>query len=261
MTLGAAVDREEVSMTEAGPPSAARQPVAPVFSPAEVAELPDPVRRHLTAAIAPGTPLARSACLRMRGRIKIGAWLPFRAREVLSPHDRLLWTARVAGVVTGSDRYVDGAGRSEWALAGRWPLAHAEGPDVARSAAGRAGAEAIWVPTALLPRFGVRWSAAGPDRAVSTLTVDGPDGGVAVVTRYRLDDDGRIRTFVFARWGDPDATGTWGWHPFGGEVTAHRTFDGVTVPAVGRVGWFFGTDRWPGTVSFRFRLTAVHLTA
>ena len=226
-----------------------------VFSPDRLAGLPEPARRFLTGAVAPGTPPARAACLRMSGRIKVGIWLPSRAREVIGPHDGFVWTARAAGLISGSDRYVDGAGRSDWALAGRWPLAHADGPDVTRSAAGRTGAEAIWVPTALLPRFGVRWTADGLDGAVSALRV----GGVDVVTRYRFDGDGRIATFAFDRWGDPDATGTWGWHPFGGEVTAHRTFDGVTVPSAGRVGWFFGTDRWPASASFHFRITALRL--
>jgi hypothetical protein len=82
-----------------------------VFSEAELEGLPDPVRRYLGAAIAPGTPLATSAWLRMRGQIKVGRWLPFRARETLDPHHGFTWTARAA--------------------------------------------EAIWVPTALLPRFGV----------------------------------------------------------------------------------------------------------
>jgi hypothetical protein len=228
---------------------------AGTFTEAELDGLPDLVRRHLTAAITPGTPLARSAHLRMRGRIRIGRWLPFRAREVLSPHDGFVWAARAAGVVTGSDRYVDGAGRSDWALGGLLPVAHAAGPDVTRSAAGRAGAEAIWVPTALLPRYGVRWSVPGPSCAVSSLDV----GDVTVETQYELDAGGRIRSFVFDRWGDPDGTGTWAWRPFGGEVTAYRTFDGVSIPAAGRLGWFFGTDRWPGTASFRYRLTNLRL--
>ena len=49
------------------------------FSNSELDGLPEPVRRHLTQAIAPGTPLATSAWLRMRGHIKVGRWLPFRA--------------------------------------------------------------------------------------------------------------------------------------------------------------------------------------
>jgi hypothetical protein len=228
-----------------------------VFSHAELRGLPPTVQQHLAGAIATGTRLAPAAYLLMRGRIKIGAWLPFRAREVLSPHVGLVWSARAAGIISGSDRYIDRAGRSDWTLAGLRTLAHAEGPDVTRSAAGRVGAEALWVPTALLPRFGVRWTAPDRGRATSSLTVD----GVEVSTHYRLDDGGRIISFVFDRWGDPDNTGTWGWHPFGGEVLGYRTFGGLTIPAAGRVGWFFETDRWPTTASFHYRITQLHLVA
>src|SRR6266487_1041588 len=74
------------------------------FTGAELEGLPEPARRHLAAAIAPGTPLAVSARLRMRGSIKVGRWLPFRARQVLSPHHGFVWAARAAGVIVGSDR-------------------------------------------------------------------------------------------------------------------------------------------------------------
>jgi hypothetical protein len=83
------------------------QPPAPArFGAAELDGLPEPVRRHLTQAIAPGTPLATAARLRMRGRIKVGRWLPFRAHQVLNPHHGLVWTARAAGVIVGSDSRV-----------------------------------------------------------------------------------------------------------------------------------------------------------
>jgi hypothetical protein len=209
------------------------------FGDAEVDGLPAPARRHLAQAIAPGTPLATSARLRMRGRIRVGRWLPFRARQVLNPHHGFVWAARAAGVVAGSDRYVDGAGGMDWKLAGVVTVAHAEGPDLSRSAAGRAAGEAIWVPTALLPRFGVRWSADGADEVGASWRI----GDVPIELRYRLDRDGRIVSFSFDRWGDPDGSGAFAWHPFGGEVTGYRTFDGVSVPSAGRVGWFIGTDR------------------
>jgi hypothetical protein len=102
--------------------------------------------------------LAASARLRMRGHIKVGRWLPFRAHQILTPHLGFVWAAQAAGIIAGSDRYVDGNGGLDWKLLSLLTVAHAEGPDVARSAAGRSGAEAIWLPTALLPRFGGRWS-------------------------------------------------------------------------------------------------------
>jgi hypothetical protein len=63
-----------------------------VFSSAELEGLPEPVRRYPRTAIVPGTPLAVCARLR-RGRIKVGRWLPFSAREVLNPHEGFIWSA------------------------------------------------------------------------------------------------------------------------------------------------------------------------
>jgi hypothetical protein len=214
------------------------------FGPAELDGLPEPVRRHLIQAIAPGTPLHRSARLAMRGQIKVGRWLPFRARQVLSPGHGFVWTARAAGIIAGTDRYLDGAGAMRWRLAGLITVAAGDGPDVSRSAAGRAGAEGIWLPTALLPRFGVRWSAAGDDRVTAAFTA----GETPVTLELRLDADGRIVALAFDRWGDPGGTGSFGWHRFGGQITGWAGFAGLTVPAQGRLGW-------DGDESFRYRLT------
>jgi hypothetical protein len=226
------------------------------FTSAELVGVPEPARRHLAQAIAPGTPLALSARLRMRGSIRLGRWLPFRARQVLAPHQGFVWVARAAGVIARADRYADGVGAMDWRLAGLVSVAHGEGPEVSRSAAGRAGAEALWVPTALLPRFGVRWSASDPGQVSARYQL----GETPLEVRYRLDQHGRVVSLVVDRWGDPDGSGAWAWHPFGGQVTGYRTFDGVTVPSAGRVGWFFGTDRWPAGEFFRYQLTDLHLT-
>jgi hypothetical protein len=85
------------------------------------------------------------------------------------------------------------------------PVTQAEGPDVARSAVGRAAGEAMWLPTALLPRFGVEWEAADDRHVMARFALD----GVAVDLQYELEDD-RIRSVVFDRWGDPDAAGPGG---------------------------------------------------
>jgi hypothetical protein len=221
------------------------------FSEAELQGLPEPVRRHLARAIAPGTSLATSARLRMRGHIKVGRWLPFRAHQVLNPHHGFVWAARAAGVIAGSDHYIDGDAGTDWKLAGLVTVAHADGTDVARSAAGRVGAEAIWLPTALLPRFGVRWLAAADNQ----VTVRHQVGETPVEVTYQLEADGRIRSLVFDRWGDPENSGAFAWHRFGGELTGYRSFQGLTIPSEGRLGWFYGEDRWPAGEFFRYRLT------
>jgi hypothetical protein len=229
------------------------EPPLPQFTDAEMEGLQPPVRRHLTHAIAAGTPLSPCARLSMRGTIKLGRWLPFRARQVLHPHKGFIWTARVAGVIAGSDQYLHGTGGMDWKLAGLLRVAHAEGPDVSRSTAGRGGAEAIWLPTAMLPRHGVRWTAHDDTHITAHHQLD----ETPLDVHHTLGPDGSIQSLVFDRWGDPDKAGRWDWHPFGGEITAQHTFAGLTIPSSGRMGWHYGTDRWPAGEFFRFKITAL----
>ena len=227
--------------------------VPEMFSDDEVRGLPEPVRRYLTAAIAPGTRLARTARLQMRGHIKIGRWLPFQARQVLTPHEGFLWRARVGGVITGYDQYARGQGGMNWKLAGLIRIAHGEGPDVARAAAERAGAEAMWLPTTLLPRFGVHWRAIDDATIAAEFAVDGHP----IEVRSRIDDRGRLTSTVFDRWHEPEGAGQWALAPFGGDVTGYCTFDGLTIPNAGRFGWHHGTDRWPAGEFIRYEITSL----
>ena len=85
------------------------------------------------------------------------------------PHHGFYWAARVAGLISGFDRYLDGQGELRWKLLGVVPVTQAEGPDVARSAVGRAAGEAMWLPPALLPRFGVEWQATDDRHVMAPL--------------------------------------------------------------------------------------------
>lgn len=213
------------------------------FSPSELDGCDEPVRRYFRAALAPGTELARAARLQIRGSIKFGKrWVPFRARELLAPLHGYAWPAAVAGgLLRGSDDLVGGVASMSWKLMGLIPIVRVAGPDVARSAAGRAAAEGVWVPTALLPRYGSHWRAESDHSIVADYSVG--DQQVSVV--IGVDDDGLVRSVQLDRWGDPDGTGRFDWCPFGIEVAASRTFPcGITMPADGAGGWFHGTDRW-----------------
>lgn len=202
--------------TTGNPDRPARPPAPPVFGEAELEGLPEPVRRYLRASIAPGTPLATSARLRMRGRIKVGRWLPFHARQVLAPGSGFEWTARAGGVLSGFDRYADGRGEMRWKLFG--------------------------------------WRALDDQHLAARRNV----GDVEIEAHYRVDADGHLTSMVFDRWGDPWRTGTWGQHPFGGEITAYRTFAGLSIPSAGRFGWCYNTDQWPAGEFFRYEITALH---
>jgi len=224
-------------------------PVGAPFDPAELDGLPAPVQRYLTASIAAGTPASSVATLHMRGEIRLGRWIPFTATEVLAPHRGFLWRARAARVITGFDAYLAGVGAMRWRLLGV-PLVRASGADVSRSAAGRCAAEAVWVPTTLLPRFGVAWSAPSDDHVVASYRLD----ATPVQLHLWLDEAAHPTTIAFERWGDPTRTGTHGWHRFVGRVREHRSFGGLTVPSAGTWGWDLDAGRGE---FFRCRLTDV----
>jgi hypothetical protein len=222
------------------------------FAETEVNDLPVAVQRYFRAAVAPGTPLVTSIAITMRGHIRIGRWLPFTATELLDPHNGFEWRARVGRrLIVGSDHYARGRAEMHWKLLGLIPIVHADGRDVARSSAGRCGAESLWVPPALLPRVGVVWESDDESSITARFDVD----DTPVVLRHRLDEHAHVASIEFDRWGNPDRTGTWGWHPFGGDVHAHRTFGGLTIPSRGAFGWHYGTDRWADGEFFRYEIT------
>ncbi|MGB6059245.1 MAG: DUF6544 family protein [Microthrixaceae bacterium] len=232
-------------------------PAADAFSANTVESLPGPAGRYLRAAIQEGTPLAAGARLSMRGSIKIGRWLPFRARQILVPSLGTVWEARVAGVISGSDRYVSGQGGMDWSLLGLAKLVHEEGADVSRSSAERAAGESIWVPTALARPGAASWSSTDDERVNVTVHTDGND----VVLEHDLEPNGQLRASRFERWGDPDKSGIWQANPFGVEVNGYGTFGGVTIPTRGRAGWYLGTPRWPDGAFFRYEITNYELLA
>lgn len=75
----------------------------------------------------------------------------------------------------------------QWKLLGLLRVLHAQGPDISRSAAGRVAAEAVWVPTALLPRLGVTWAAADAHHLTASWRLN----DVELEVHYTLDDDAR----------------------------------------------------------------------
>lgn len=228
-----AVARQWDALVDAGPGG--------LFDPATLAGLPEPARRWLLHAIAPGTPLSHTALLKMRGSITLREgeepWL-MRAEQVLSPPRGFIWKAEVgSGLmrIRGFDRYVEGRGELRWWLLGLVPVVSADGPDVSRSAAGRLGGEAAMVPASLLPGTGVRWEAVPGDSDAARATMEVDDEDVSFTIHVAAD--GRLRQVVIRRWnGDPD-NGAIGFLPFVVDFEGERVWGGYTTPAHLRAGW------------------------
>jgi hypothetical protein len=204
--------------------------------------LEEPVRRYFEHALRGDAERARGVRLEMKGRIRAGTWLPFRARQE-SDGRSFTWRARVAvgrlTLLTVVYRFAAGAGGTEARLFGRRRVLHSEGADTSRSAAGRAALEAVFAPMSLLPDRGVTWRA--EDEALIVASLDIPPERPEL--RLRIDRDGALRSVSALRWGNAGQR-EFGYIPCGCEVRAERRFGDLVVPSSVEVGWWFGTPRY-----------------
>ncbi len=226
------------------------------FDPATSTDLPGPASRLLRHSVPAGAALTMAVGIEMTGEIRIGGrWRRFRAEQVLRAGMGFVWRAVVGGPVlrfTGADILTPDEARMDFRLHGLVPVARSAGADTARSAAGRLAAETVaWLPQALTPQAGARWSAIDDDRARVALRASSE----TVTVEVGVDPSGQLRSLELERWNaaaEPPA-----FEPFGGEVTAGLlTTDGVRIAGAGRVGWGWGTAQAAEGEFFRYTITA-----
>lgn len=225
------------------------------FDPSTLADLPEPAQRFLGAAIPPGAPLAGGVVLEMAGEIRlVGRWFPFTARQILRAGVGFVWEPDVGGRIlrfVGADVLGPAGARMEFRLHGRIPVVRADGPDIARSAAGRLAAETVvWLPQGVTPQAGGSWRAIDADRAAVAVPV--PSGTIDV--EVTVDRTGRLTEISLERWNGsakPPAL-----EPFGGTVAATRVFDAVTIAGQGVVGWNWHTAAQDEGEFFRYSITS-----
>ena len=208
------------------------------FALAWVAGLPEPARRYLAHAIAPGAQIPGAVALRAVGSVRVepeGEWLELEAEELLAPPRGFVCTATIRGrllSLAATEHYLAGRGGAALWLLGRVPLRRVADADQARAAAGRLAIESVLMPAALLPRPGLHWHAGGDlDTARVSFKVD----ATPVDLTLRLGGDGSLRSARIQRWGA--IAGGYDWRGFSIEVYAERTFDQITIPARISASW------------------------
>ena len=191
----------------------------------------------------------------MEGEIELaGRWLRFTAEQILNAGEGFVWSPTVGGRLirfVGADLLTADDARMEFRLHGLIPVVRDTGPDVRRSAQGRLAGETVaWLPQALTPQLGARWTPVDDDRAIVTLSVAGAEVDVEVF----VDGDGQLRRLVLDRWNgsaDPPRL-----EPFGGSIDSTFTAsNGVRIAGSGAVGWGYDTDGDADGVFFRYRIT------
>jgi hypothetical protein len=211
------------------------------FDPAIVADEPEPLRRWLGHVLCRESVLATAVEVRMHGRIRLGSWRRFKARQRLSLRDGFVWaaTTRVLGLpIVGFDRYTHDRGEMRWKLLGTFPVRRDRGADVTRSEAGRHAGEVLLVNPVAAVDPTITWTAVDSQRVRAAVSVGQRLQGVTLT----IGDDGNLRELVMRRWradGTPAVEQT-----FGATVGRPRTFGGQTVPTDVSAGWFYGTRHW-----------------
>jgi Family of unknown function (DUF6544) len=211
------------------------------FTASLLAGLDEPVRRYLGHSIGDGAELCAGVRLTMAGRIKIGLWLPFSARQQCDGRS-FVWRARVGlrplTALAVVDRLAHGAGSMDGRLFGRLRLFRADDENTTRSSAGRAALEAVYTPASLLPQRGVTWRAESESQIVACWDVppERPE------LHLRIDDRGALRSYWASRWGNVGQQ-QFGYIPCGCEVEAERRFGDLVVPSSITGAWWFGTPR------------------
>ena len=230
----------------------------PSFDPSMTESLPEPARRWLTHVIAPGTPLARVVRADMRGHIRLGRWIRFRAVQLHAPPAGFIWAARVGWGpvwIGGYDRYSDETGEMRWRLFSRFPVMSATGPDIDRSAAGRVALDALLVPTAWLQES-VTWRTGDND---DTVVAEWRVNDQKVPVTLTVGPEGALRSLTIPRWAQPRKH-PWGEYPCGGTLADETDFDGVKLSRTMRAGYFYGTDKWDSPAGEFFRAEVTQAT-
>jgi hypothetical protein len=211
------------------------------YDAAEILDLPGPVRHYFATVLQPGVPHARSAHLTTEGRflldVDTSEWAPFAAEQLVTTGPPAFdWSARMPlfpGVdVLVRDSYIEGAGSLHAALGGLVTLAAGRSPALAEGELLRYLAEAVWVPTALLPDHGVRWTALDGRRALATLT----DGATTASLEFRFGANGLV-TEIYSPARPRQVGDSIRLTPWLGRWSLYDPRHGMLVPTTGEAAW------------------------
>jgi hypothetical protein len=228
-----------------------------MIRPDRIAELPAPVARYFNFALAQHQPLIRSARITSVGEFLAGPsqpWRPFTADQHFSVHPPgFVWDATIRFAplldVHVRDSYMRGQGSMYGSIATLMPVVDQSAtPEMALGALHRYLAEAVWLPTALLPGDGMSWSSIDDQTARATLT----DGDNTVSADFHFGSSGEVLAISAERY--RDVNGTHVLTPWVVRLRDYQRVRGVMVPLSGEVAWQLADVRLP---YWRGRITSL----
>lgn len=215
-------------------------------------QYPEPVARFFRYHLPEGFPEHSFAKVPMKGIIKLVNWANFRSTLYSQPFKGFLWQANVKmGIlpIAGYDYFLTDQGAMKWTTFGVIPVMKAGGPDVSRSAEGRARMEALFAPHLLIhPK--ISWEVISENEISATWKIHQEEQPMHLI----IGNDGALKEAFIQRWGNPGGVKKFGYHTFGVKIQAEMKYKGTVIPAKGNAGWWFGTDQYKDGEFFRFEV-------
>jgi hypothetical protein len=207
---------------------------------ADLARLPEPVKRWLHYAQVVGTERVFAVRLKQEGEFRLGedrSWMPYTAEQYFTiDPPGFIWSARfdmAPGVtIIGRDRYVEGEGDIEMRLLGVIPVADSHGGLLNQGAMLRYLGETVWFPAAALSPY-ISWDEVDATSARATMSY----GGVIASALFVFDDQGRPVNISAER--NNDSTGKQ--EKWSAPQYSYGVFRGIHVPITGDGIWHYDT--------------------
>lgn len=218
------------------------------FHPEQLVTLPAPVQRYFAFALSPAQPLIASADVESDGEFRMkpdGGWHAFTATQHYSADPRgFIWDASINIApfidVRVADSYINGEGALYARAASIIPVVNEHGtPELAAGELLRYLAEAVVMPTALLPSSGVVWSAVDDSSACASMT----DRGTTVSATFHFGLRDEIVRVSALRYRDVAGTGVL--TPWVGHFRDYKSVQGMMVPMFGEVAWMLPSGMLP----------------
>ena len=218
----------------------------------EPSELPPVVRRYLDRVGIDEGRTATHAFFEQKGQMKLspdGDWIDFTAEQWMAvDHSAFLWWPTMAmpvGSIVGTDR-LDGDAQLEMRIFGVIPVAKDTSSGLIEGELARYLAELPWNPAALAGNEALELEQLDDQRVRVTASQNGISSSVTLT----FNEEGDIVS-SYAEERPRDSSPYSERHPWGGEFSEYREFDGVRVPTHGEVYWELPDGRytyWKGEI-------------
>jgi hypothetical protein len=211
---------------------------AEIITEADIAPLPEPVRRYMHASQIIGKARVQAVRLKQKGFMRMNQdqkWMPLAAEEyyTIDP-PAFIWYGRVRIMpliaFEAVDRYSDGCGKMMAKLLSLIKVVDAAGPEMDQGAMMRYLNEMMWFPTALLSER-VHWEAVDDSSARATFS----NGGKSVSAEFYFDEDGKLINFVADRYRSIGEE--WQLDKWSTPLYSYADLNGLLLPVTGEAYW------------------------